>query len=93
MNLSTLGMMVPKGEFLPLQHNDLISIGGDYGIDEAFCINSTKNSFEKAYLYQVKAPLSWKIIQEIDNPSIVKGNYVKARNFFYDLKFEIESKL
>ena len=81
MNFSTLGIMVPKGEFLPLQHNDLISIGGDYDIDEAFRINSTKNSFEKAYLYQVKAPLSWKIIQEIDNPSIVKGNYVKARIF------------
>ena len=44
--------MVPKSEFVPLNDNDLISIGGNNTETQA-------RGNKKIFLYRIKAPLKW----------------------------------
>merc|ERR1711981_137050 len=53
------GVIIPKKEFIPLNDNDLISIGGNYTIESARRTNSEKKDNKRAYLYRIKAPKCW----------------------------------
>ena len=53
------GIIIPKEEFIPLNDNDLISIGGNYTIESARRTNTEKKDNKRAYLYRIKAPKCW----------------------------------
>ena len=44
--------IVPKGEFVPLNENDLVSVGGNHSLSQA-------RGNKKIFLYRIKVPLKW----------------------------------
>ena len=46
------GKILPQKIFLNLNHNDIVSIGGNHSIEHARCQ-------KRIYVYQVKAPKNW----------------------------------
>ena len=72
--------MVQKNEFLPLNDKDVISIGGNYSLNEA-------SGDKRIFLYEINAPQNCDSAKTTESDSDSEGMSRHLSGFFKNTKF------